>query len=401
MSHPLDDRDEADEKPPAKQARKRPVKQAVKSEVTTEESERLFPQATNEHRIRISRQDDFSKKMVLHGYLDHLEQTEARVAELWGGGKYSAFLLGNGERGYQVVLNKKDFAVIGVYKRPAEIYGLQPTTGVSAAQVVEARVPQGSSAKDLVDSALLGKVLDLMENKGAHAAPAFDWSALLIPALDVVKSLVERPQANPNAALMEELRELRNQVAAMRAQPGPTTSSITDVLAAVEKLAGARQLLRGDDEEQRDPLVGMIAPLLQLLQNQQGGAVPNPNRNPSPLPAPRGPMPASDPGPLWVQLLRHYGKDFVAAAQRRVNPDFVAEMAMQFVPSEYAGTLDEFARRSDAHIAAMDVLPPLKQFPVWTEKVFAELRRMVTEGDDGEEIEEEGEEEGLTDTEGR
>jgi hypothetical protein len=38
------------------------------------------------------------------------------------------------------------------------------------------------------------------------------------------------------------------------------------------------------------------------------------------------------------------------------------------------------------------VIPPLKQFPGWTEKVFTELRRMIQEeegGDDGEGEEEE------------
>jgi hypothetical protein len=357
--------------------------------------ELLYPEATSANRIRISRLDDFNKKEILHGYLNEVEQTEARIAELWGGGTYATFLLETNERGQWVVANRKNIRVLGQYKPPGGIYGLPtapsgpPGTAGTTLVAQDPRIPPGSTARELVESALLGKVLDLMEQKN-KTVPGFDWGPIITGALGLIQALVDRPRHDPQqSALAEELRQLRSEIERTRNQPGPATHSIADVLEAVEKIASARKLFGGGEDEERggSPLTGLLAPILQLLA--KGGQVSQPT------PAePRGnpPSTSGDPGPVWVQLLRHYGRDFVGAAQRNVEPFFVAEMALRFVPSEYEGVLFEFVQRPDAATAAMEVIPQLKQFPTWTGKVFEELRNQMQEGESEATVEGEEEE---------
>lgn len=362
--------------------------QAIRSQEPEEgESELLFPEATSETRIRVGRLDDFTQKEVLHGYLNHVEQTELKVAELWGGGNYKVYLLGPDERGSMVVRRKRDFKLLGPYRMGTGIYGMPTPSSVGAPAapagvvVADPRIPVGSTAKELVESALLGKVLDLMEQKN-KTTPALDWTPIITGVLGFIEVLV-KPKQDPQAsAIAEELRQLRGELDRMRHQPGPATHSITDVLGAVEQLANAKKLLSGggdDDGERSSSLTGLLAPILQILA--KGGTVPAAS-----VPSP-SPQPAGDPGPLWTQLLRHYGRDFIGAAQRNIEPAFVADMAVRFVPSEHEGVLFEFVQRPDAAQVAMEVIPPLKQFPTWTAKVFEELKLLMQEEESEAEVE--------------
>ena len=362
------------------------------------ENETLFPEAVSGvHRIRVSRLDDFSKKEVLHGYLTTDEQTESRVAELWGGGSYKIFLIGPDDTGAMVYRRKREFSILGAYKRPAEIYGLQGTTPAVSSPPVPVPnallAPSGRlSINETLDQLRLQQVLDIVKDKrDPSPASGVPWEKFLDIGLRIAEMFANRKE-DPSASLREDLRRLEEKLS--RPATGPVTSGVEDMAKAISAILDIKERISdptgGGGVEKNDGFMSMATDLVRTLvqQQAQGGQVPGPaSRIPGKVEVPAVPVPAApvpSPLPMWQQLLRHAKPQLLEAARFGFDPGSIADMAAAKLPAEMRGVAEEFLRRPDAAIVAVQEIPELAEFATWNATFWAEFKTAVL-GDDAEE----------------
>lgn len=355
-----------------------------------EEGERLFPEATPANRIRVQRMDDYSKKMVLHGYMDHVEQTEARIAELWGGGKYVVSMLGTNEQGYSVVKRKKDLPILGPYKTPNAIYGVPGNAAPMPAPVgadvrpLPARIEGPAvTPREALEAAQVAQLLEIT-NAGRSIKGGLDWEKILpflAPALTKMIEVLFAPKGDSDLAAA-----VRSLEAKLGNQPGPAQSQLGDILKAIDQVMGVRQDLRdargdGGEDKDTDPMK-LVSQIVEMISSAQRGT-PAPaaapvSRIPGKTEVPPNPVPDMTPKrPMWQDMLHHYGPQLVGAAQRGADPGALADLASTFVPSEYQGVVVEFLQRPDAATVAVQEIPALGEFANWNDTFWTEFRRAI------------------------
>lgn len=354
-------------------------------------------------RIKLSRRDDFTKKWTFHGYLTQREATTAQVQEWFGGGQYIVQLMAPKQEGGEGIRDSDTFRLSGVYNPPViGVPGVTPrppggvplATG-AAPEVhrldANGRIPEGVSAKDYMDNALLGKLLDVLESKSAKPVE-MNWAAIITAVgtvlSPVMTALIER---KPDNTMQHQFALLMGELEKLKAQPGPTTSAITDISKAMRELMSLRQTMSGEDAEkpEPEPMVSMLSKGLDLLTQMRG-----------PSPAPVAATPTTDanvpqiaPGvPVvpWFRVLKDYEGRIVDAAMRGLDPVFVAEMTVTYLPDVQRGAVMELLARPDTVASITQVLPALAQYPKWLGDMVTEMRSQMLPEPDGEGGEDDG-----------
>lgn len=356
----------------------------------------FFPvDQTNAMRVRLYREDESTRKWVLHGLLTTEEASEQYVADRFGGGKWVVQLITHDAvSGKQGIRATRGFSVPGAYNPPT---GTLPGLGKSAPAGATAEVgtrpnfggglPSGVTAREFLDNALVSKLMDVLENKARPAAGSMEWLGPVLTTLgSVVVAMVERkPTGDP--MLAAQLAEMRNQLANMERRPGPATESMSDMVGMIRQIMDVRQDLGASgapSEDNKDSAMwGMFGKALEVLTAKQGQAMPEPVQQLGAGVSPAAPAAVSLPP--WTQLLRESAQQLYGAAQRGDDPSFVAELVSRYVPPHHRGGLLELLQRPDAALLIRVDVPQLTQFPGWLDSVVADLRVEMGLVDDGPE----------------
>lgn len=349
--------------------------------------------------VRIYREDDRTKKPVFHGVLAVDEASEMLVAEMFGGGRWKAQIIATDELGQSNIKRSKVFSLSGPYHPPVKALPMgQRPEAAAAAAPMRGEVSTLPTANESLNAALVGSVIDLLkaQREGVGRNPIADWVPVLVPLASGLMALLSKMAEKKSEAPTEmviALEQLRAELASMKDRPGPATTAVTDALEGIERIVkltrNVKRMAGADDEavppDPETAMWGMAGKLLEHL-------------GPKGIPAPTSEQPAAVIGtippaptptaarPLWEQVLLNYRARLVDSAMRGVNPELVADVAVQFAPPQFVGTLQEFVQRPDMVAVASQVVPELQQFPQWTEQFFQALRGAVTgeeEGDDG------------------
>ncbi len=345
--------------------------------------------------VRIQRRDDFSNRLILHGYLLPSEVTERKISHLFGGGTYRAQILSPNESGLRVVRNTKDFTLKGVYKPPGDnLPGMdravsteRPIATMSQGGEIRSAVDNGRvSINEALNMVLLDRVLDVVKTSKEIQVPRFDWGPLVVAGLDIAKEMLARKPEGPDPRLLDRLDRMHEQITAMKAQPGPITGGISDVAKAMRELLGLRAELN-DTGPPADPETKMFEfgeKLLGVMTanrplGAEGGAGVG---SPVPLVAYGGNglvNPVIDPNaPAWDRLLRTNGRQMVAAAEHGFSATVAADVTLQMA-GDQVGSIEELLRRPDAVDIIGQVVPPMKNYPSWTAQFVQALREVLFE----------------------
>lgn len=379
-----------------------PAESPGASEIEEPIEDKLFPDAIEgTHRIRVQREDDYSKKLILHGYLSPDEGTEARMAELWGGGKYVVGLIGSDETGRQVIRRQNRISILGGYKRPGEIYGMQGSQPAAAlppgpggiSNAIGALPAGRISINEALDELRLKQVLDIVRTKESPVS-AVPWERIFDMGVKLVEVFAGN-RRDPNAELREEMARLREDM--RRPATGPVTSGVEDMAKAISAILDIKERITdptgdgGGRGEKDSGLMGIAGDILKMAMAGQAreAAGGQPTRIPGKTEVP--PVPQSPPppppssAPMWQQLLRQYRGQLVMFARRGVDPEWVIETVMNLISPDLMGVLQEFAMKPDAATIAIQEIPELGEFPTFNEALWKGLREAVSGVDDEEE----------------
>lgn len=342
--------------------------------------------------VRCSRWMDAGAEWVLHGRFIPQEFTAEKIAELFGGGRYKAVLFQRNERGVFVYENQRTFNVPGSYKPPREVYGLpttvatpavagnSPVTAAGAAPLpaVEGRM----SPAEMISSLQVQQLIDI-SSAGRKAAPAVDYTPLILKGMEVVMAFLSRPKETEGVEVLRvELQQLREQMRQDANKPGPAVTGITDLVQVIESVVGLRDVLSGDGGGKKDEgesaLYGLAGKLLETMGNKSPTPTPMPTGQPG---ATIGTIPSPTPVttmPIWQQVLQRHARDMVNAAMRNVDPELAADYTAAMIPSEVEGAILEFLARPDADKVLIQVIPQMAQFESWTTAFINALRLAFT-----------------------
>jgi len=361
------------------------------------ESTTLFEDAAHDQRVRVYREDEQSRRMIFHGILPVDEAREENVAELFGGGKFRAQLMVRSEQGQEVINKTIDFRLPGAYKPPTgSLPGVGPKVEIGTLRPVQVagspEAGRGNGAapnvNEILNQALVSQVLDVVKSTRegrAAAGGGIDWTPIITAGLGALTAFIERG-SRPDHALQDQLRELRDQLNGLRTQPGPVSSSLKDVMEALKGLTEVRSAIAGGGEStvERDPMDKMIElgqTIISAMAAGKQSPVPQRALNPGEEPMRRrAPVPAPEPEPvaparaMWQQMLHDNAPRLLDGARRGLDPEFMAEMAANFMPSEMIGVAVEFLNRPDHATIALQEIPALAEFPTFNEKFWAHFK---------------------------
>ena len=358
-------------------------------------------QANREVMVRLTRLDERTKEYVPHGRLSEDEANAEFIAMTFGGGKYKAVKFERNESGKWVFAKHATLVVPGDYKPPQEYYGVkpEPTAATTTTSGPEPSSPSRAapSAGESLNVALASQVLELVKTARAPAGPSMDWAPILTAAIGllstIVTKLMDRKETGPDPLLMAQLQEVKKELAALKDQPGPASSAMTDMLDSIERIVKVSSRVRklaGAEEEPSDPESMMWGMGKKALEALMSGGQPQPSPvqvvgGPGASPAPVPPVPR----PLWERVLIHHGRDILQAAARGVDPTLAAEWTANMLPSEIQGVVIELLRKPDAAELIKNVVPDLANYPQWLDEFVMAARDVMFGG--GEEAETETE----------
>lgn len=352
--------------------------------------------------VRLYREDDRTKKPVFHGVLAVDEASEMLVAEMFGGGRWKGQIIATDELGQSNIKRSKTFVLSGPYRPPVKPLPMgQRPDAVAAAtgQPMRGEVSTLPTANESLNAALVGSVIDLLkaQREGVGRNPIADWVPVLVPLASGLMALLGKmaeKKAEAPTEMVIALEQLRAELASLKDRPGPATTAVTDALEGIERIVkltrNVKRMAGAEDEAvPTDPESAMWGMAGKLLDHLGPKTLPATTEQPAAVIGTIAPSPSPTAArPLWEQVLLNYRARLVDSAMRGVNPELVADVAVQFAPPQFMGTLQEFVQRPDMVPVAMQVVPELQQFPQWTEQFFQALRGAVTgedEADKGEE----------------
>lgn len=338
-------------------------------------------------RVRIDRTDDRSKKLVFHGYLGLEEATEARVADLFGGGAYRAQLTSQDAlRGSWFIRATKFFEVPGAYKPPLQLPGVsspKPEQAAAAAGVVgDVRVGGGAAPNDVLQTALVTQLLDIMKQTKSPAGPvaSVDWGPILIAAIGVLPELFAARRESASGrdpaltALAQQIQSLSDRLEQLQRAPSPGSVALTDQLGSLRELAGLARMLAGkrgdddDDEDAGDPTTKMLGKVIDMFGPRLGAGTPAPGNAVAPTGGALTHMP-----PV-VAALRMYGPSLVGNAEEGNDPNEVAQSIEGMIPARYLPDLRAFVHQPTATAQVMQLVPALTPYAEWTQALVVSLR---------------------------
>jgi len=352
----------------------------------------VFPRETwdtswREPRVRLYRQDPITTKWSLHGYFPIDTFTDDVVAQAFGGGRWIAQVIASDDRGKQDIRRSRRIELSGAYRPPIKsLPGLDPA-GTAPAPSPGGPVPSEGpmvtgrmSPAEMISSLQVQQLIDISA-AGRKAAPAVDYTPLILKGMEVLAAFLTRPKETDGLDVLRvELGQLREAVQAQANKPGPATSGIADVVEAMQSLMGLRDMISdggGKKESGEDALYSLGGKLVEFLGNQkQPAAAEIPTGQ---LGATVGTMPTPTPTPvtampIWQQVLLRYARDMVNAATRGVDPNLAADYTAAMIPSEVEGAVREFLARPDADTVLVQVVPQMGQFQAWTVEYIKGLR---------------------------
>lgn len=354
----------------------------------------LFPHLEGpDVRVRVDRSDDITRKWTFHGYLDQSKATEAQITELFGGGDFRAQLTQRAPpSGYFAIKNTRFFHLPGPYKPVVgTLPGLStpsrpvPETTGSGAATASSGGSLNSNPNEIVSSALVHQLLDLMQNtKNPVAAAPFDWTPIILGVI----GLVERYFTSQRAVTSPELTRLVADVQALRTEmtlrvqtpTGPASSAIKDAAEAIRSLMGVRDIIRGgeggDEDHKDDAALSLGNRVLDMLQGQKmlaGGGNPTPpsvtvGTEAKPMIAP------------WQMLVRGFGNQLVNAAAESFSPEDTADHLYGLLPSRFLGPLEELLANPNVVGLVLTEVPRLQPHGPWVQALVEALRAIVATG---------------------
>ena len=344
----------------------------------------LFDNLRPDDQIRIYREDERTHKSVFHGVLGRDEGTEDRVFELFGGGKYRAQVMARNEGGSYIVDRSSDFILPGSYKpvvgdlpgtvRPPGIVGVIPASSVAPV----------SGTRELMESAMFSKVMELMQS--GKAPSAIDWPPIVASMATLAGTIITgllNKKSGPDPETRAALDRMENILAGIKGQPGPATTAIGDAVRAIKELVEVRDVIQGganSDGGEKGQMWAMGAKLLEAIAAR--GAMPQAPDLAMPQLASPGPQAPGPVHPLWHQWLLHYEGQLVTAARRGADPQGLAEMVANMLPTDEEGILLEFLAKVNAESLVLEVVPALRDFPTWTAAVIRALREEMGPDDE-------------------
>lgn len=349
----------------------------------------LFAGVPGLERVKVFREDERTRKPVFHGNLPVDETTVDRVTELFGGGKYILRATTRDAQGAEVFATARTIVVPGPYK---PVTGPLPGVGTTLATGTVAMTPMaasgGSEIRELMESALAGKLMDLLKPTAPVAvAPPLDFvkmataAAALITA--VVPLLESRNKGEP--LVLTLFQQMQEELKAIRNAPTPQQSSMRDLLATMRGFAEVKELIGGGSgegapkEEGGDKMWELASRALSVLTGQ---GAPQPVNDPSVV----GSIPATAPTMQpWQQLLTEYAPRLMDSAQRAVEPELVAELVARYVPEHQRGTLMELVQQPNTAELIVSVVPAMGNYPAWLTQFIAACKEELLGAPDEEE----------------
>lgn len=329
------------------------------------------------HRASVHRRDDYTKKFVFHGYLTPTESTEAKVAELFGGGDYRLQLRGPDELGREVIRQTRDFRVPGPYKPPTgALPGVSPTVATQQPSPSASSNGEGSSnVREMFEMTMAAKVMDVMRMSSQMQPPKDDGfkDVLLLMMKQQQDSAIQMQQMMlaQQASMVEFMKVM------MGSRPDVSMSDIlklvtertgnSDVTALIRGMKELKSLSEDAPEGTGDPILDSVPKVLGLIEqgmHARGAPVATPDNRPS--------LPPST-APLWQQLLLSQRRTILGVAARGSDPEWAASAALQLMPEQYVGVLREFVAMPEHVGLATQTIPELGNFPQWTQRFFAAL----------------------------
>lgn len=329
----------------------------------------LFAGVPGIERVKVFREDERTKKPVFHGNLSVEEASIDRVTELFGGGKYVLRATTRAADGTEVFATSRTMLVPGAYK---PVVGNLPGVGLvtvgATAPTVQMVPSSGSEIREIMESALAGKLMDLLKPTApvAVAAP-MDWAKMLAAVGTLITAVTPLLESrNKGEPMMVTLfQQMQEDLKALKNQPTPQQSGMKDLLSTMRGMAEMKDLLSGGGndtpkEEGGDKMWELAAKALSVLTGQNA---PAPAHDPAVVGsiAP-GAAPAMQP---WQQLLVEYSPRLMDSAQRAVEPELVAELVARYVPEHQRGTLMELVQQPNVAELIVSVVPGMANYPAW------------------------------------
>ena len=345
--------------------------------------------ASGDTRVRCLWRDPQRQKWTTHGYLPP-STTEEDILKLFGGGEYMLQLLVQSPEGKEVIKQTRRLKLVGAHRIPANLPGIhEPPPGASTngAQTPEVGTLDGSSPVQMLNTALVGSVIDLLKTlktppAPAPVAPQLPWGEILTVVVGpLMLKLVDK--RNDKSEILEMMKQLKEMIPPSSAN-APVSNTVTDMVKGIKELMGLKDIVEGR-EAPPDPetaMWGAAMKAMELIAPKLGGAT-----QPQP-PAAAALPPGAQPGmPRWKLMLLAQRSRLIQAASFGLAADTAAETALTFLPPQMHGILTEFLALPDHVEITMQTIPELREFATWTAEFMEELRSqfMGEEEEDAEE----------------
>ncbi len=350
-----------------------------------EESLLWFKDALPTDRICVMRENVQTKLWQTLGFFSPEEATDERASEIFGGGKFWGRLMRRNSMGREQILNSVRPIIPGEPKVLREMYGAKSTEPSGADAPVVGRIPPGVDVKTFLDNVILARALDALEKKPAPEVAAvvpvessFDkMLAIMAPALPgLIKQFIER--VDPAVVtLASAMQALSQKVDAIQNRPVPTATPMAETIAGIKSLLTVKDMIQnpGGEKDEGDPMWSALSKLADAIIAARGGGQPAPAQL-----TPGQPEAAASPLPPWQQLLVENQARLLDAAQRGLEPDFVADMTTRYVPAHQRGILVELVRQPNAAALVVQVIPAMQHYPQWLNDFVAEVRDQLIPG---------------------
>lgn len=358
--------------------------------------------------VTVTRRDEEKQEWVYHGRLPVHESEEEHIAARFGGGRYRLQLRERGLTGGAPIRETRTFTVPGRYRRPETLPGL-PTLADAQPPMVSPAVPVGAASEGMsraaVDAALVSTVVDLLKiGKEVRSDPVQaqvlellakqqqkmeERFLMLMERLD--RSAAPAPAPPTLQERLEELRMLRDLMAPPPAPPAAVNAmdQAIQIYRTMKELGG--EVSGGESDEH--PVVAQLPRLVEIIAEEQRQRR-EAGKAPVTIPPPAIPRPPESPVssvPLWLQVIRVEGPRLIGAAQVGRDPEFIANLALEFAKPPVVEAIGDFAARPDALEVLLREVPGLQSHEAWA-RSFVEAVRSMFEEEEPEVIEETKEE---------
>ena len=346
-------------------------------------------------RVRLYRLNDFTKRRETHGILAPDQTSSEWIARRFGGGRYIVEVLKRNEHGRELVGHGAIWDIPGPYKGVGRgLPGIDAPVNDAAADTDRATAPGSEPpgrpmpTRELIDSALAARVMDVLNRDQRPALDLNGVAALVTAAMPVLEKLLAPKAPTSDPLLRELLVELRADRARTPAA-GPTASALHDATRGIREVLQLRDALMPPTSEDKMSMADkLVNALPNLVAAFRGTPLPPPVPELPPGEAPVVSLTNPDGTPSWDVILGGFHDQLLSMASNGWEPDYSAELVMRVLPVEYTGLLNEFLAKPEAEALTIlhQAVPELRGYTQWTPDFLAGLRKLnaTEEADDPE-----------------